>query len=179
MGIKLLATMLLALTAAVIPASSSAADTVRWVVEPSCTATTTTITCTGTGAGLQRPNNNPLGHNLSPPQAAILGQVHYTCTIPEDGSFTISQSGGPFDLRTLTSTAFHNGQTFSIEYSPPSGPFGMAPAVGCFNHLTNVPGVWTRDPNYYDVSVAIGFGFGAPSGAVILLETPIGTVLAQ
>ena len=178
MGIKLLATMLLALTAAGIPASSSAADTVRWVTEPSCTATTTTITCTGTGAGLQRPNNNPLGHNLSPPQAAILGQVHYTCTIPEDGSFTISQSGGPFD-ETLTSTAFHNGQTFSIEYSPASGPFGMAPAVGCVNRLTNVPGVWTRDPNYYDVSVAIGFGFGAPSGAVILLETPIGTVLAQ
>ena len=179
MGIKLLVTMLLALTAAVIPASSSAADTTRWVTEPSCSATTTTITCTGKGAGLQRPNNNPLGHNLSPPQAAILGQVHYTCTIPDLGSFTISQSGGPFDLRTLTSTAFHNGQIFSIEYSPASEPFGMAPAVFCFNPLTNVPGVWTRDPNYYDVSVAIGFGFGAPSGAVVLLETPIGTVLAQ
>ena len=34
MGIKLLLTMLLALTAAVIPASSSAADTTRWVTRP-------------------------------------------------------------------------------------------------------------------------------------------------
>jgi hypothetical protein len=177
MGIKLLVTMLVALTAAVISASSSAADTTRWVTEPSCSATTTTLTCTGKGAGLQRPNNNPLG-GIYPPEAAILGQVHYTCTIPDFGSFTISQSGGPFDSRTLTSTAFHNGQTFSIEYSPQSEPFGMAPAVHCFNPLTNVAGVWTRDPNYYDVSVAIGFVFGSCC-AVVLLETPIGTVLAQ
>jgi hypothetical protein len=33
-------------------------------------------------------------------------------------------------------------------------------------------------PNYYDVSVAIGFGFGS-GVAVVLLEAPIGTVLAQ
>jgi hypothetical protein len=38
--------------------------------------------------------------------------------------------------------------------------------------------VYTRDPNYYNVSVAIGFGFGS-GHAVVLLETPIGTVLAQ
>jgi len=167
-----------ALLALAISASASAADTTRWVTDPSCSATTTTLTCTGRGAGLQRPNNNPLGVGLGPPEAAILGEIHYICS-GSFGSFTVRQSGGPFDLRTLTSTAFHNGQIFSIEYSPASEPFGMAPAVFCFNPLTNVPGVWTRDPNYYDVSVAIGFGFGAPSGAVVLLETPIGTVLAQ
>jgi hypothetical protein len=160
-----------ALVALALPASSSAA--IKFLDEPTCTATMTTITCTGRAAGLERPNNNPLGQNLSPPEAAILGQVHYTCTIPDDGSFTISQSGGPFDLRTLTSTAFHNGQTFSIEASPPSQPTSMEAQNMCFF------GVWTRDPNYYDVSVAIGFGFGAPSGAVVLLEAPIGTVLAQ
>jgi hypothetical protein len=170
MRIKLLVTMLVALPAAVIPASASAADTTRWVTEPSCTATTTTLTCTGKGAGLQRPNNYPLPFALSPPEAAILGQVHYICTGPF-GSFTISQSGGPFD-ETLTSTAFHNGQTFSIEYSPPPQPFGMEAANIC------IDGVWTRDPNYYDVSVAIGFGFGSGT-ALILLVAPIGTVLAQ
>jgi hypothetical protein len=160
-----------ALLALAIPASSSAADTTRWVTEPSCSATTTTLTCTGKAAGLQRPNNYPLPVVLSPPEAAILGQVHYTCHGPFGEGLTISQSGGPFD-ETLTSTAFHNGQTFSLEYSPPSEPWGMTAGNIC------IGGVWTRDPNYYDVSVAIGFGFGS-GFAVVLLEAPIGTVLAQ
>jgi hypothetical protein len=171
MGIKLLVTMLVALPAAVIPASASAADTTRWLTEPSCSATTTTLTCTGKAAGLQRHNNYPLPVVLSPPEVAILGQVHYTCHGPFGEGLTISESGGPFD-ETLNSTAFHNGQTFSIEYSPPSQPFGMEAGNLC------IDGVWTRDPNYYDVSVAIGFGFGS-GFAVVLLEAPIGTVLAQ
>jgi hypothetical protein len=161
-----------ALLALAISASASAADTTKWLTDPSCTATTTTLTCTGKGAGLQRPNNNPLGVGLGPPEAAILGHVHYICS-GSFGSFTVSESGGPFD-ETLTSTAFHNGQTFSIEYSPLSEPFGMGAQVVC----AAAGGVWTRDPNYYDVSVAIGFGFGS-GHAVVLLEAPIGTVLAQ
>jgi hypothetical protein len=173
MGIKLLVTMLVALT--VIPASASAADTTRWLTDPSCSATTTTLTCTGKGAGLQRPNNNPLGVGLSPPEAAILGEVHYTCS---NGSisFTVSEPAmGPaaFD-RALAATAFHNGLTFSIEASPLPEPATMLFQVGC----GFIGGAWTRDPNYYDVSVAIGFGFGSGT-AVVLLEAPIGTVLAQ
>ena len=39
-------------------------------------------------------------------------------------------------------------------------------------------GTWTRDPNYYDVSVDIGWGFGALSGAVTILTGPVGTVIA-
>jgi|SwirhirootsSR2_FD_contig_41_6575173_length_696_multi_2_in_0_out_0_1 hypothetical protein len=161
-----------ALLALAISASASAADTTRWVTDPSCSATTTTLTCTGRGAGLQRPNNNPLGVGLGPPEAAILGEIHYICS-GSFGSFTVRQSGGPFD-ETLSSTAFQNGQTFSIEHSPLSEPFGMGAQVVC----AAAGGVYTRDPNYYNVSVAIGFGFGS-GHAVVLLETPIGTVLAQ
>ena len=169
MGIKLLVTMLLGLTAAVIPASSSAADTTRWLTEPSCTATTTTLTCTGKAAGLQRPNNNPLGGvDGFLPDVAILGQVHYICSDPV---FTFSWPGGLFG-GVLALTAFHNGQTFSIEYSPPAIPPSITALFACSF------GTYTRDPNYYDVSVAIGFAHGG-AGAVDVLEAPIGTVLAQ
>jgi hypothetical protein len=141
------------------------------VTDPSCSATTTTLTCTGKGAGLQRPNNNPLGGGLSP-DVAILGQVHYICSGPF-GSFTISEPGLRFD-GALAATAFHNGQTFSIESSPGPEPSFLVDLAAC----GFAGGVYTRDPNYYDVSVAIGFGFGS-GNAVVLLETPIGTVLAQ
>ena len=167
MGIKLLVTMLLALVAAVIPASSSAADTTRWLTYPSCSATATALTCTGKGAGLQRPNNNPLG-GVYLPDVAILGQVHYICSDPV---FTFSWPGGRFG-GVLALTPFHNGQSFSIEYSPPAEPPSITALFACSF------GTYTRDPNYYDVSVAIGFAHGG-AGQVDVLEAPIGTVLAQ
>jgi hypothetical protein len=156
--------------ALIVPVPAVAA--LKWLDDPTCTATSTTITCTGRAAGLQRPNNNPLGAGLSPPQAAILGQVHYICS---NGtiSFTVSEPLPRFD-RTLGTTAFHNGQTFTIEGSPPAEPVTMLAQVSC----GFIGGTWTRDANYYDVSVAIGFGFGSGT-AVILLEAPIGTVSAS
>jgi hypothetical protein len=164
------AAVLATLLGLVMPASSSAAETTRWVTGPSCRATMTTLTCTGKGAGLQRPTNYPLPMVLSAPEVAILGDVHYICT--GDGfEFTIRESGGPFD-QTLASTTFHNGHSFSLASSPPAQPASMEAQNMC------IFGVWTRDPNYYDVSVAIGFGFGS-GFALVLLETSIGTVTAS
>jgi hypothetical protein len=164
---KRFALVITSVLAMLIPASSSAADTTRWLDYPSCTATTTTLTCTGKAAGLQRPNNNPLG-GIYPPEAAILGQVHYICSDPV---FTTSWPGPRFDGAFAT-TAFHNGQTFTIEYSPPAMPPSITAAFACMF------GTYTRDPNYYDVSVAIGFNYGSGS-AVTVLEAPIGTVTAS
>jgi hypothetical protein len=158
------------LLALAIPARSSAADTTRWLTYPSCSATTTSLTCTGKGAGLQRPENNPLGVGLGPPEAAIIGQVHYICNIPGEPGFTVSWPGGRFD-DALAVTDFHNGQTFSIEYLPPPQPEDINDLFAC----GLAGGTYTRDPNYYDVSVAIGFGFGS-GNAVTLLSALIGTV---
>ena len=82
MGIKLLATMLLALTAAVIPGQlkrrrhNQVGDRAELQRNHNNAAA-----CTRDGSRPSaRPNNNPLGTNLSPPEAAILGDVHYICT---------------------------------------------------------------------------------------------------
>jgi hypothetical protein len=151
-----------ALLALAIPASSSAVDTARWLTDPTCTATTTTLTCTGRAVGLQRPNNNPLGSL----DAAIFGEVHYICSEPV---FTaIEPRFGR--LLAVASTEVQNGQTFSIEVSPRPTPTSLTARAACFS------GIWTRDPNYYNVSVAIGWGLGPDGFEVTALEAPIGTV---
>ena len=64
--------------------------------------------------------------------------------------------------------------SIKLKISPGPEPSFLADLFAC----GFAGGVYTRDPNYYDVSVAIGFGFGS-GNAVVLLEAPLGTVLAQ
>lgn len=152
--------MLLAL-----PATSSAAGSARWTTYPACTGTATALTCTGKAAGVQ-PRFYP---GLSPVEAAIRGEVHYTCTDPVFQSiFYGYPTFGP-TVAYLASTGFHNGKTFSIEFLPPPGPPGMLANATCLS------GQWTRDPNYYNVRVAVGWGFGSAT-PIEALEAPLGTV---
>jgi hypothetical protein len=161
---KKLLIALTALVALAIPASSKAAT---WVTNPTCTATTTTLTCTGRAAGLHPKEMFGLG----PLEAGIQGEVHYFCADP---AFEWIWFGGPYpappDFEYLAAgTAVRNGQTFSIQYPPNPSPDAMLAQVLCTS------GVWTRDTNYYNVRVVVGWGFGSAT-PVTALEAPIGTV---
>jgi hypothetical protein len=150
-----------------VPATSGAADQGRWMTYPTCTATST-LTCSGKAA-IAKPQPMP-GNGA--PIAAIIAQVRYTCSDPQFDLFwpSLLQSslGGPYVATTL----FHNGQTFSIPYSPPSQPDGSTAAAACrVSYVRN-------DPNYYNVSVVVGWGFGGGL-PITVLEAAIGTVSPQ
>jgi hypothetical protein len=148
-----------------LPAAGSAAG--HWVSHPSCSATTSAITCRGTAAGLH-PQSLP---DLGSVEAAIEGEVHYTCSDPV---WQFIFSGFPVQTvlgtHVFASVEVHNGKPFSIDYAPPATPIPAAALVLC-------QGTWTRDPHYYNVRVAIGWGFGG-AASVTALEAPISTVLA-
>lgn len=149
--------MLLALAT---PASATAAA--MWLTEPACTATTTTLTCGGRAA---ISNPRPI-RGLGPPVAAIIAQVRYHCSDPES-DLLFPGLGTP--LQYVASVDFHNGQTFSIQFSPPPEPWTIEALFSC-NDL------WVlKDPTYYNVRVALGWGLGSAT-PVTALEGPIGTV---
>jgi hypothetical protein len=68
----------------------------------------------------------------------------------------------------LASVDAENGKTFSITYAPLPTPIQSAALAGC-------QGTWARNPSYYNVRVALGWGFGG-AVTVIAAEAPIGTV---
>jgi hypothetical protein len=153
------------LVALAVPATSKA-DSGRWLGYPTCMATTTTLTCSGR-ATIPRPR--PI-QGLGPPEAAIIAQVRYHCSDPESDLFFPDL--GDSQLRYVAAADFANGQTFSIQFTPPPEPWTIAAQFAC-----NV--LWQlNDPNYYNVSVVVGWGFG--SGAeVTALDAPIGLVAPQ
>lgn len=154
----------------VIPTTAAAAA--KWLDYPTCTATSTTITCTGRATGVPQPFNNPLAGNLSPLEAGLAFHARYVC-IDALGNPLYSIFDRPVPWSDYWNTvSIKNGQTFTMSASPPDLPQSMSAQNGCLF------GTWTRDPNYYDVSVDIGWGFGAPSGAVTILTGPVGTVIA-
>jgi hypothetical protein len=158
---KLTITMAVVVGLAVTAASSATAARLR---HHTCTATTTALTCTGKAAGL-RPYIYPIG----PSEAAISGEVHYTCSDP---TFQLIFFGfptfGPPSVRYLAGIDLEHGKTFSVEFSP-----GAAPQTGLFNPCFS--GEWTRDPNYYNVRVVAGWGFGSAT-PIEAVEATIGTV---
>jgi hypothetical protein len=154
---------LAAVLALVLPAGSSAASSARWTTYPTCTATTTALTCAGKAAGV----HPKFIYGISPLEVAIGGTVHYSCADPV---FDVFFFGYP-DLApdSLASADIHNGKTFSVQFPPPYSPPGLGAGSACLS------GVWARDPNYYDVHVIVGWGFGS-GHPIEALDAPIGTV---
>jgi hypothetical protein len=137
----------------------------KWLDHPTCGASTTTLTCTGRVAGIPRQNNNPLGAGLSRVvQAGLTVLPRYDCV---DSGVTILSV---FEEQ-VASVEIQNGRAFTISLTPDLLPSSLGALFSCAGL-----GEYLRDPRYYEVSVDIGWGFGAPSGAVTLLRGPIGTV---
>jgi hypothetical protein len=156
-----------ALLALAMPASSNATGSPRWSTDPTCTATTTALTCSGKAAAVQP--QTIIG--LSSVEAGIKGEVHYTCADPAFESIFFGFPGlGPVEDRYLASGDFHNGRTFSVQFAPPSAPLGITAGYACFS------GQWTRDPNYYNVRVVVGWGFGSATPSEALAAASVGTV---
>jgi hypothetical protein len=146
-------------------AQANTTDTARWVTYPTCTATSSTVACTGRVVGIPRPNNNPLGTGLSRVvQAGLTVRVRYDCADSGVTIFSVFED-------QVASVEIQNGQTFTISHSPDPFPGSLAAFFSC-----DGLGEYLRDPSYYEVSVDIGWGFGAPSGAVTILTGPIGTI---
>jgi hypothetical protein len=116
---------------AVTVASSATAARLR---NHACTATTAALTCTGKAAGLR-----PYIYPISASEAAISGEVHYTCSDPTfQFIFFGFPTFGPPSVRYLAATDLQNGKAFSVAFSPEA-----APQTGLFNPC--FPGEWTRD----------------------------------
>jgi hypothetical protein len=165
-GFVLTAAALLALT---IPAAAGAAGHPNWVRNPTCTATMTDLTCTGKAAGVQPPFIDGYG----PVEAAIIALNRWHCPLdPETGLGGYDQLFSA-DGRTqyVATTPFHNGTTFSMHFSGHNGPAWIYEWFSCNNP---VGWQWADDPNYYNVSVVVGWAFGGAS--ITALEAPIGTV---
>lgn len=154
-----------ALLALAVATSSRAAGSAHWTTQPRCAATTTSLTCTGRGSGVQP----QFIFGLGAVQAGITGEVRYTCSDPV---FEAVFSGFPPDAPGsgyFAETDFHNGRPFSSQFSPPSAPPDLGAQILCVSRQ------WTRDPVYYNVRVAVGWGFGSYS-PIEGLDASIGTV---
>jgi hypothetical protein len=117
------------------------------------------------GGWHSRQNNNPLGAGLSRiVQAGLTVLVRYDCT---DSGVTIF----PVFEEHVASVDIQNGRAFTISLTPDLFPSSLGAVSRCAGF-----GVYMRDPSYYEVSVDIGWGFGAPSGPVTILRGPIGSV---
>jgi hypothetical protein len=109
-------------------------------------------------------------------EVALHAAVNYTCN--GDPPFVWVFSGFPnfiggFDDpgNVVNYQDFDNGRTFSIQFTPEPIPPGLAPNFAC----ASVGGSFTRDPNYYNVDVRIGWGQNDPAPTVLALQAPIGT----
>jgi hypothetical protein len=153
-----------ALLALAVPASSSAAGSAHWITDPTCTATLTALACTGQAAGVQPKSISGLG----PLVAGIQGEIHYTCLDP---FFPVIFFGFPPQGadRYFATAGFHNGQTFSVQFVAPPSPPELFAQVQCTS------GLWTRDPNYYNVRVVVGWGLGS-FAPIEALEAAVGNV---
>ena len=151
-----------------LPATSGAVNEGRWLTDSTCTATTTALTCSGRAA-IAHPR--PI-LGLSPLEAAVIAQAHFTCTNPEFG--LLWPRLGDVQFQYVGGALVQNGQTFSIQ----------APATFFYPSTITARaqcmfGEYVRDdPNYYNVSVVVGWGFGSAT-PITVLEAPIGTVSPQ
>ena len=154
-------------------ANADAAPEPRWIAFPTCTANTTTLTCSGSAAGVSP--LNPAGlPGLGEAVVGLFGAVRYSCSDPV---FDFVERGfGTPATGPLASITFHRSQPFAvsyrgmftISYSPLATPSALMALATC-------QGDWTRDPNYYEVSVDIGWGLGSAL-PITALAGPIGTV---
>jgi hypothetical protein len=147
--------------------TSRAAASGHWSTQPRCTATTASLRCTGRASGVQP----QFIFGLGAVQAGITGDVRYTCSDPV---FDAVFSGFPPDAPGagyFSEADLHNGRTFVVEFSPPSEPLDLGARLLCLS------GQWTRDPVFYNVRVAVGWGFGSYT-PLEALSAPIGTVSA-
>jgi hypothetical protein len=120
--------------------ASTAASQPKWVSIPRCSATTTNLTCSGKATGLD------VRDPFLPPTPAIFGRVAYTCA--QDPTVT----GSTGTAEPLFEGGFvKNGRTFSVKFAPGPTPevLDNPDGPGCPS------GVWTRNPSYFNVSVAI------------------------
>jgi hypothetical protein len=154
-----------ALLAVAMATSSRAAGSGHWITQPRCTATTTALTCTGRASGVQPRFIVGLGAV----EAGITGEVHYMCGDPVFQAIFYGFPPDAVDVGYFAESGFHNGRRFLVEFSPPSEPLDRGARIRCLS------GEWTRDPGYYNVRVAVGWGFGSysPIGA---LDAFVGTV---
>jgi hypothetical protein len=167
---KVITLFALVLTLA-LPASASGEAPLKgkWLDYPSCTATADALTCSGRAAGIPRLNNNPLEteQGLGAPTVAVFAAIRFTCL---NNPFPFVVLDVPFAFAPRVAAPFQNGQSFALTFSAPPGPQSLGAQAGCFS------GIWERDPNYYDVRVAIGWGYGSCC-PVSALEAQIGTVV--
>ncbi len=182
-GVRLAALLAVLVGALIVPAMASAAA--KWLTYPTCTATSTTITCTGKVAGISRPFNYPEAPALGigPQVGAYVSMgVRYVCAEPDPlyGDPGFSFVSGPNDFNSYWGgVLIKNGETFTISISPPDNP----PGGDFTDHFVCLSG-WTRDPNYYAVSVDIGWSLDLinivplPASAFVLTG-PVGTVIAS
>jgi len=152
-----------------LPATSGAAGQDGWLSYPTCTATATALSCSGRAA-IARPRPVP---GLSPLMAGVIAQAHFTCTDPEPwGLFWPTL--GDLQFQYVGAAVIQNGQTFSVEIpSTDFYPSTITAAAHCMF------GEYVRDdPNYYNVSVVLGWGFGSAT-PITVQEAPIDTVSPQ
>jgi hypothetical protein len=154
-----------AILALAIATSSRAAGSGHWTTQPQCTTTNTGLTCVGRAAGVQP----QFIFGVGAVQAGITGEVRYTCSDPVFVSVFFGFPPDAPGVGYLSDAAFHNGRRFSVQFSPPTEPLDMGARNACLS------GEWTRDPAYYNVRVAVGWGFGSYS-PLEALSAPIGTV---
>jgi hypothetical protein len=150
-----------ALNGAGLAAAPTPSGSPRWIVQPTCTATTSELTCTGKAAGVVPKQLD----DFSPIEVGITGRVDYSCNNPV---FPVSWIG--FANEAIGVDAFHNGQTFTATATPPAIPPVNIAQVFCHDDFT-------RDPNYYDIHVKVGWGYGS-GHSVTALDATIGTVTA-
>jgi hypothetical protein len=156
---------MVALLALAIATSSRAAGSAHWTTQPRCAATTRALSCTGRAAGVQPQFIVGLGAV----QAGMTGEIHYTCSDPVFESVFLGFPPDAPGSGYFAETAFHNGHPFSVQFSPPSEPPDLGAQILCVSRQ------WTRDPTYYNVRVAVGWGFGSYS-PIEGLDAAIGAV---
>jgi hypothetical protein len=171
--------------ALIVPATATAAA--KWLDYPTCTATSTTLTCNGKAAGIARQFTYPDAATLgigSQVGAYVAMYVRYICAEPDplygDPGFSFLSPASDFN-NYWGGVLIKNGETFTISISPSDNP----PGGDFTDHFLCLSG-WTRDPNYYAVSVNIGWSLDLTNTPYVplppsafVLSGPVGTVIAS
>lgn len=144
--------------------TGSAADSARWVSGPTCTATATTLTCTGRAAGIQPDQHYPIVPGSGPLKVGLFAAVKYLCLATGATVTSVPPFRSP-----VNAASYRNGELFTLAFSPSE----VGPAVAC-----PFPTGYLRLPGYFDVHVAIGWGYGSCCQLDALRED-FGTVMPE